>query len=102
MPSLFITEFSSLQANPSMAAMPLPVTPSLADQVVTIGAASAQSTGATAQTLMVRLFADANCSVKFGTNPAATATTMPLAANVPEYFQVPAGQSYKVAVISRA
>lgn len=81
--------------------MPCPVLPSLASQSVVIGAASVQSTAVGAMTRLVRVLADANCFMASGTNPTAVAQT-PLVAGVPEYFQVPAGQSFKVAVITRA
>lgn len=102
MPTLYISEFASLKAYPFTPVMPAAVAPSLADQAgVTIGAASAQSDAVGTQTQLVRLFADANCSVKFGTDPTATNSSTPLAANMPEYFQVPAGSALKIAVIVR-
>lgn len=101
MPNLYITEFGGLQSDPSSAAMPCPVLPSLANQSVVIGAASVQSTAVSAMTRLVRLLADSNCFVAAGVNPTAT-TQIALVAGVPEYFQVPAGQSFKVAVITRA
>jgi hypothetical protein len=100
MATLYITEFGTLQADPFGPAMPAAVAPSLADQTVVITGASAQSAAFTPGTRLVRLMADSVCSVKFGANPAASVTTMRLASNVPEYFQVPAGQSFKVAVIA--
>lgn len=101
MPTLYITEYGGLQATPSSPAMNAPVAPSLADQAIAIGASSAQSAAMSAQTRLVRLFADAKCFVKFGTDPTVT-TNLPLEAGVAEYFQVPAGAGTKVAVITRA
>ena len=71
-----------------------------ADQTVAITAGSLQSTAFKGNTQMVRVHTDAICSVAFGTNPTATATTKRLAANSTEYFTVPSGQAYKVAVIT--
>jgi hypothetical protein len=51
---------------------------------------------------MVRIHTDAICSISFGTAPTATATNRRLAANQTEYFGVPLGGSYKVAVISNS
>lgn len=101
MANLYITEFGGLQADPYSPGMPCPVLPSLGSQAVAIGASSVQSTAVGAMTRLVRVLADANCFIAAGANPTAVAQT-PLAAGVPEYFQVPAGQSYKIAVITRA
>lgn len=70
------------------------------DQTVAIGGGSLQSTAFKNNTQMVRLSTDAICSVSFGTNPTATATTKRIPANTTEYFVVPLGQSYKVAAIT--
>lgn len=72
--------------------------PSLAEQTVAIGAGSVQSAAFNAKTKFVRLHTDAICSVKFGSNPTATATTPRLAANSTEFFGVAPG--HKVAVIT--
>lgn len=70
------------------------------DQTVAIAAGSAQSTAFKNNTTIVRLHTDAICSVAFGTNPTAAATNKRLPANAIEYFQIPLGQAYKVAVIT--
>jgi len=51
------------------------------------------------KTRIVRVHTDSICSIKFGTAPTATTSTTRLAANSTEYFGVPAGQSFKIAVI---
>jgi hypothetical protein len=53
-----------------------------------------------AKTRFVRLHTDAVCSIKFGTNPTASATTARMAANSTEYSSVPPNQAYKVAAIT--
>lgn len=100
MPTLFISEFAGLQATPFVPAMPSAVLPALNAQTVAIGGASVASAAFGASTQLVRLMADTNCNIQCGATPTATATTTPLAANVPEYFQVAPG--LKIAVISRA
>lgn len=97
---LFITEFSNRGIDMNGAATHVQSVPEKANQVVAIGAASVQSAAMNAKTSMVRLCADAPCSVQFGTNPTATATMMRLPANVPEYLAIPAGKNYKIAVIT--
>jgi hypothetical protein len=101
MANLYITEFGGLQADPSSPGMPCPVLPSLASQTVVFTGASVQSAAVGALTRLVRVLADANCFLASGANPTAVTQT-PLVANVPEFFQVPAGQSFKLAVITRA
>jgi len=63
----------------------------------TIGAASASAAFAAA-TRLVRLAAEAQCFVSFGTAPVADANSIMLTAGAVEYFEVPPGQSYKVSV----
>ena len=101
MANLYITEFGGLQADPSSAAMPCHVLPSLASQPVAIGVTSVQSAAVGAMTRSVRVLADANCFISAVTNPTAVAQ-VPLVAGMPESFQVPPGQSFKIAVIARA
>lgn len=98
---LYVTEFSDMSyAGNTDAAHDAPVEPALADQTVAIGVGSTQSNAFTNRTRFVRLNADAVCSVKFGTNPTASATTARLAANVDRIVGVPMGASFKVACIT--
>ena len=95
---LYVTEFASTQppdAGASMAAQP-----PAAEQTVAIGGTTAQSSAFKPNTNLIRLHTDAICSIEFGTNPTATATTARMAANQTEYFGVPRNKSYKVAVIT--
>lgn len=79
-------------------AMP-PQEPSVAEQTpVVIGAGSLQSAAFNAKTNLVRIHADAICSIKFGENPTATADNKRMAAGDTEYFTV--GPAQKVAVIT--
>lgn len=74
--------------------------PPVAEQTVAIGAGSTASAAFNASTAIVRLHADAICSVAFGAAPTASATTMRLAAGQTEYFAVVPGSAFKVAVIT--
>lgn len=73
--------------------------PGLADQTVAIAAGSAQSAAFNAKTAFVRVHTDSICSILFGANPTAVATSARLAANTTEYFAVVPGSAEKVAVI---
>lgn len=75
--------------------------PTLAEQTVVIGASSTQSAAFNTNTRFVRLHCDVAAEVEFGTNPTAVLNTSArMAANQTEYFGVPKGQSFKVAVIA--
>lgn len=69
-------------------------------QNVAIGGSSTQSAAFQNTTGMIRLRADIACAVLVGTNPTALTTSVQLDAGAAEYFAVPIGQSYKIAVIS--
>lgn len=98
---LYITEFAG-RRNARDGVDPFPIQPALAEQTVAVGVASVQSEAFNAGTDLVRVTTDVVCSIKFGTNPTATVATMRLAAGTVDYFTVPAGQAYKVAVISNS
>lgn len=70
------------------------------DQTVAIAGTSAQSNALQNNTQLVRIETDAICSIKFGTNPTALATSKRLAANQTEYFFVQPNTQLKIAVIS--
>lgn len=72
----------------------------LAEHTVAVGGASAQSAVFNDRTQVVRIHTDAICSIKFGTNPTATTSTARMIAGQTEYFAVPMGAKYRVAVIS--
>jgi len=91
---LYISEYPQNAVDvPTLVSEPATVT-----QTVAIAAGSAQSAAFRTDTRMVRLHTDAICSILFGTNPTASATTPRLAANQTEYFKVTPG--FKVAVIT--
>jgi len=97
---LYVTEYVSQARDAKGQQMVVAAEPPMADQVVSIGGSSTQSTAFNASTNFVRIHTDAICSIQFGTNPTATTSTRRLAANTTEYFGVPVGMSYKVAVIT--
>lgn len=68
--------------------------------VVDFSGGAAQSAAFKTGTMMVRLVADSQCSILFGTNPTATTANKLLPALVPEYFAVEAGQNLKVSAVS--
>ena len=97
---LFVTEYARQGRDASGYQMVVAEEPQVANQVVAIGAGTVQSSAFNANTNFVRISTDAICSIEFGTNPTATTTTRRLPANTTEYFAVPRGLSYKVAVIT--
>lgn len=73
------------------------VFPGAVQKVAMSGGSSTQSSAVGANTSVVRLCADIDCYVAFGTNPTASSSTHYLPAKVPEYFGV-AGSS-KIAAL---
>ena len=97
MATLYVSEFLRMSSDPR-AVVPVAETPALVDQAISISSTSAQSAAFGATTRFIRVQSDTACWLLFGANPTATNAKMPLAANVPEYFGVVAGQ--KVAAIT--
>jgi hypothetical protein len=94
MTTLFISEYAALGKGDCAQE------PSVTTQTIAIGGTSAQSAVFNDNTNYVRLHAAAVCSVAFGDNPTATATTARLNAGQTEYFGVVPGQ--RVAVITNS
>jgi hypothetical protein len=94
----FVTEFSA--APPPM--YPVAQQPPLAEQTITVSSSSAQSAAFQPNTIYVRITCDVSVSIKFGTNPTATVSTALLSSGLIEYYLVPGGQAYKVAVIANS
>lgn len=99
---LFITEYAS-EGLARGAYLPVPQEPPVAEQTVAIGAGSTQSVVLNVSTALVRLHTDAICSVLFGANPTALATSRRMAANTTEYVAIDrqrgADSLLKIAVI---
>lgn len=79
-----------------------PLEPALASQIKAIGATSIQSNAFQPDTSIVLLATDAICSVEFGEDPTATASSLRLAANSSQFFAVKPGSNLKVAVITNS
>lgn len=97
---LFVTEFARQSRDAAGFPMVVADEPAVANQTVAIGGGSVQSNAFNALTKFVRIHTDAACSIELGTNPTATTSTRRLAANSTEYFGIPKGAGFKVAVIS--
>jgi len=104
MATLYVTEFKVLNPTPRSWGVqqffPYAAQPPVAEQTVAIGGTSMASNAFNAATAYVRLHTDAICSIEFGATPTAAATTARMAAGQTEYYAVPLGQAFKVAVIT--
>jgi hypothetical protein len=91
MASLYITEFANLVEDEKGHIIPAGKTPPRAQQKVTF-TTSSQSAAFNQQVEIIRVIADADVHLKFGSNPTATAADMLVKANTVEYFGVVSGQ----------
>jgi len=75
----------------------------LASQSVAIGGSTAATTNAmNASTVLIRVYAEADCNITIAAAPnASTGIVIPLAAGQYDYFTIDPGASMKVAVVSR-
>jgi hypothetical protein len=94
---LYISEFTKVGGDAG-SLVPVAMLPSMGNQVVAIGGASAQSAALRADTQYVRVIADVPASVLIGTNPTATVNSPLIGPYAAEYFAVTGGQ--KIAVIA--
>lgn len=100
MATLYVTEFSAL-GDPGGNIAQLPATPKVVSNNVTIGGSTTQSAPFAGNTRIIRVHADAICSVEIGgLNPVATAASQRFAANQTEYFVV--APSDRLAVITNS
>lgn len=99
MATLYVTEFSGIGG---VSNFPISgaVQPPIAEQTVPIGGTSAPSNAFNPNTRLVRIHTDNICSIVFGAAPVATTTKARMAAGQTEYFSIPEGVTYKVAVIT--
>ena len=77
----------------------MPFEPPLTEQVLDFTSGVARSNPFQPLTRMLRLNADATCSLIIGANPTATTANGRLAADRTEYRGVPEGSGFKVSVI---
>lgn len=98
---MYITEYVRQGNDLNTKVAYFPEEPPIAEQTVAIGAGSVQSAALNVKTRIVRLHADAICSVLFGVNPTATAASRRLAVGQSELITVDglAPTPLKVAVI---
>lgn len=86
---LYVTEYATVGVSVAGRIQQVPVQPPLQRQTIAIGGSSAAlATAFKTATKLVRLHADAICSIAFGASPVATATTERMAANQTEYHDV--------------
>ena len=102
MSTLYITEYARYARTLDGYNTSAPEEPPLAQQTIAISGASVQSAVLSANTRLVRMSADATCSIEVGTNPTATAASRRIPANqVPEYLGIPnTGGTFKLAAIT--
>lgn len=96
---LYITEYAGLMPSPVGGQAQIPMEPPLAEQTVAITTATSSS-AFNAKTRLIRIHADAICSVLVGTTPTALTTSGRFAAGQTEYRGVPLNGGYKLSVVS--
>ena len=97
--SLLITEYEELGRAASGDPVLAGRAPAITTQSVAIGGSSVQSSALAGKTRFVRLYAEAACHIDIGTNPTAVDDETKLGADSPEYFAIPEGDTWKIAVI---
>lgn len=100
MATLYITEFNNIPTSNNATGIQVAAQPPVASQTLAISGSSGASSAFGKNTNFVRIHTDAICSITFGTAPTATTSLGRMPADSTEYFGVPQGQSYKVAVIT--
>jgi hypothetical protein len=98
MAKLYIAEYSVLKQVEGSGVAQIAQAPPLAEQTVSIGGSSTQSSAFNAGTNYIRIHTDAICSIAVGSNPTATSSTQRVAADQTEYFGVT--PAHKIAVIT--
>lgn len=87
---------------PGLMGAAFPVVPAdmrvTAQTAMTATGTSAQSAAVNAATGLVCVQSDEQIYVLFGTNPTVTANDYRIAAGAEQFFSIPVGQSYKVAI----
>ena len=101
---LYVTEFAEMAIGPGGRIGQITQQPPLAEQaLIATNGGVVVSNFFTTSTRIVRLHTDVICAIEFGTNPTAVAAgstgTARMAANQTEYYGVPGGGTFKVAVI---
>lgn len=102
---MYISEYATMGVvrTPGGSVAQIGAEPVVTDQApVDYSGGVASSAAVNDNTSFVRVLCTATCSVKFGTNPTASASNKPLAAGAPEYFAVPVGKAFKISVIANS
>lgn len=102
MSELVITEYENLGRDLSGVLIPVGEEPALTTQLVSFTSSSIQSVAFNAKTRFVRVIADVDTRLLFGTNPTAIQTNLHLPSGIAEYFGIQVGRSHKVAAITVA
>lgn len=97
MANLYITEFKNLSVDSKGNIIPIAQVPELRSHTVSFTTA-ASSDAFKKETKFVRLIADADAYIEFGSAPVAVATSMKLEGNREEYFGVAHTKEMKVSV----
>lgn len=95
----YISEYKNLVTDESGRVIMVPAEPAVTTQVVTFTTTVASAAFA-ASTRFVRIVSDTKGHFLFGLAPTALATSPYMAADMPEFFGVPRGKSYKVALVT--
>lgn len=99
MATLYITEYETIGHNNRSEVIMCPKEPAIAEQTVSIGAASVPSSPFNARTKFVRIHTDTICSIKFGAAgqvPVATTSSGRMGADQVEFRSVDAGARVSV------
>ena len=97
MATMIITEYGNIGVTGHGWQIPIPSEPAIAEQTLTF-TTTTQSAEFSSGTAYVRIVADADCHVRFGSDPTATTSHQPLAADT-EYFRA-VRQDHKVAAVT--
>lgn len=103
MASLYVEEYTGVAGatsvvGPYLTAVPAPQEPSITGQLLTIGASSTAGSPFNAATKLIRVHADAICSIAIGPSPTAVATRKRMAAGQTDFYGVRPGDTIAVIV----
>lgn len=97
---LFLTEYRDAARDTGSNHIAAGSEPSVAEQQIVASGTSTQSAVFNPQTSFVMVHAQEAVCLKWGTNPTAVTTAQRMAAGETRYVGIPAGQGFRVAVIS--
>lgn len=99
MPNLYVGEYCDIGTT-SRGSIPIPLDPPLAEQAVEISSQSKQSKTLAAETCIVKLVSDTDCSIAIGADPDATNSVRFLAAGKEQIITVTTGSKQRIAVVA--